>query len=168
MQFHIYKFNFWRKVIFFEIVSIFETNIEVRFFLRLIFKGISIIKLELISFLFRIYFFNAKLFFLGLFLIDIFINLIKENVYSKGCYLDKKESQDMRIRKPKLEKGNERKLKRKEKKQNKEMRFHRKYWVISTRAVSPKSPRGPAASAFFLFLISYYIFLNLPVICVKY
>ena len=32
----------------------------------------------------------------------------------------------MRIRKPKLEKGNERKLKRKEKKENKEMRFHRK------------------------------------------
>ena len=116
MQFHIYKFNFWRKVIFFETVSIFETNIEVRFFLRLIFKGISIIKLELIRFFSEFIFFNAKLFFLGLFLIDIFINLIKENVYSKGCYLDKKESQDMRIRKPKLEKGNERKLKRKEKK----------------------------------------------------
>ena len=33
----------------------------------------------------------------------------------------------MRIRKPKLEKGNERKLERKEKKENKEMRFHRKY-----------------------------------------
>ena len=43
------------------------------------------------------------------------------------------------------------KLKRKEKKkENKEMRFHRKYWVISTQAVSPKSPRGPAASAFFV------------------
>ena len=34
----------------------------------------------------------------------------------------------MRIRKPKLKKGNERKLKRKgKKKENKEMQFHRKY-----------------------------------------
>ena len=72
--------------------------------------------MELISrFFSEFIFFNANLFFLGLFLIDIFINLIKENVYSKGCYLDKKESQDMRIRKPKLEKRNERKLKGKKK-----------------------------------------------------
>ena len=67
----------------------------------------------------------------------------------------------MRIRKPKLEKGNERKFKRKgKKKENKEMRFHRKYWVISTRAVSPKSPRGPAASAFIskasLWVLNYF------------
>ena len=56
----------------------------------------------------------------------------------------------MRIRKPKLKKGNERKLKRKgKKKENKEMRFHRKYRVISTQAVSPKSSKGPAPSAFF-------------------
>ena len=149
MQFHIYEFNFWRKVIFLKLFPYLKRILGFDFFLRLIFKGISMIKLELISFLFRIFFFNTKLFFFWIVLIDIFINLIKENVYSKGCYLDKKESQDMRIRKPKLQKGNERKLKRKEKKQNKEMRFHRKYWVISTRGVSPKSPRGPAASAFF-------------------
>ena len=83
--------------------------------LQLIFREIYYkIKTDFVSF--QNFFFNAKLFFLGRFLIDIFINLIKENLYSKGCYLDKKESQDMRIRKPKLEKGNERKLKRKEKK----------------------------------------------------
>ena len=35
---------------------------------------------------------------------------------SKGCYLDRKKSQDKRIRNTKLEKGKERKLKRKEKK----------------------------------------------------
>ena len=53
------------KLFFFEIVSIFETNIEVWFFFRLIFKGISILKLELILYFFRITFFNAKLLFLG-------------------------------------------------------------------------------------------------------
>ena len=66
--------------------------------------------------------FNAKFSWIR-FLIDIFINLIKENLYSKGCYLDKKESQDMRIRKPKLEKGNERKLKRREKKRKRKCDF---------------------------------------------
>ena len=154
MQFHIYKFNFWRKVIFFEICFHIWNEYWGSIFFTINFKGISIIKLELISrFFSEFIFFNANLFFLGLFLIDIFINLIKENVYSKGCYLDKKESQDMRIRKPRLEKGNERKLKRKgKKKENKEMRSHRKYWEISTRAVSPKSPRGPAAAAFSEFL----------------
>ena len=62
------------------------------------------------------------------------------------------ESQDKRIRKPKFERGQERKLKRKGKK-GKQMQFHLKCWVISTRAVSPKSPEGPAASAFFKFTI---------------
>ena len=105
MQFHIYIFNFWRKVIFFEVVSIFETNIEVWFFLRLIFREIYYkIGTDFVSF--QNFFLTQSYFFLGRFLIDIFINLIKENLYSKGCYLDKKESQDMRIRKPKLEKGN--------------------------------------------------------------
>ena len=36
------------------------------------------------------------------------------------------------------------------------MWFHRKYWVISTRTVSPKSPRGPTASAFFLLISDFY------------
>ena len=54
-------------------------------------------------------------------------------------------SQDKRIRKPKLEKGNW----KGKKKKRKQIQFHRKYWGISTRAVSPKSPRGPAASAFY-------------------
>ena len=35
---------------------------------------------------------------------------------SKGCYLDRKKSQDKRIRNTKLEKGKERKLRRKENK----------------------------------------------------
>ena len=39
----------------------------------------------------------------------------------------REKSQDKRIRKPKVEKGKVSKLKRKEKKENKEMRFHRKY-----------------------------------------
>ena len=103
MQFHINIFIFWRKVIFFEVVSIFETNIEVWFFLRLIFREIYYkIGTDFVSF--QNFFLTQSYFFLGRFLIDIFINLIKENLYSKGCYLDKKESQDMRIRKPKLEK----------------------------------------------------------------
>ena len=42
--------------------------------------------------------------------------------------LTEKKSQDKRIRNTKLEKGKERKIKRKEnKKENKEMQFHRKY-----------------------------------------
>ena len=149
MQFHIYIFNFWRKVIFLKLFPYLKRILRFDFFLRLIFREIYYkIGTDFVSF--QNFFLTQSYFFLGRFLIDIFINLIKENLYSKGCYLDKKESQDMRIRKPKLEKGIERKLKRKEKK-NKEMRFHRNYWVISTRAVSPIFPRGQAASAFFYY-----------------
>ena len=75
------------------------------FFFRLIFKGISIIKIGTDFVFFQnIIFLPQGYFFLDSFFIDIFINLIKENLYSKGCYLDKKERQDMRMRKPKLEK----------------------------------------------------------------
>ena len=50
---------------FFKLFPYLKRILRFDFFFRLIFKGISIIKLELILYFFRIKFFNAKLLFLG-------------------------------------------------------------------------------------------------------